>query len=63
MTDVRAVRLALTAAKYRAQLAEAQELIRILAMDWSDRCDHPDDCTCSMAQAIRYTRQLESEAP
>lgn len=34
-------------------------LVRDLAMDWADRCDHPDDCSCSMGRAIRYSRERE----
>lgn len=64
-TQDRLVDLALRAGHYRQtidqlreELGEANRLLRIVTQDWADRCDHPADCNCSMAQAIRYVRKL-----
>ena len=34
-------------------ISTLKSLIDSIAMDWNDRCDHPEDCSCSMAQAVR----------
>ncbi len=34
-------------------------LIAAIAQDWGDKCcDDPDDCACTMGQAIRLARAL-----
>ncbi len=53
----------------RAEKREAQthnraealtELIASLVMDWADKCcDRPDECACTMAQAVAVARSRD----
>lgn len=42
-----------------AQVDGLKYLIAAIAQDWGDKCcDGPDDCACTMGQAIRLARSI-----
>lgn len=40
-----------------ADVSMLRTLLRDVAVDYGDACDHPDDCACSMARLVRYARE------
>jgi len=39
--------------EFEPRLEKAEELLRRHVIDWG-KCDHPDDCSCSDAEARRF---------
>lgn len=36
---------------------ECQEILRRVVMDYGNLCHDPDECSCSLAQAVHYFRK------
>ena len=41
----------------QAELERLREVLRRHVMDWGE-CDHPDDCDCSHAVALRALQEV-----
>lgn len=56
-----AIRCYLELGALRSRLNATNELLRRHVMDWGE-CDHPDDCKCSHALALRTLEQIDAQA-